>query len=332
MATKFINGKGLRRGDRKRGFTLVELLVVIAIIGVLVALLLPAVQAAREAARRAQCQNHLKQLGLGFLVHEQTHGFYPTSGWGWRWQGEPDRGFDKGQPGGWGFNILPYIEMSNLRNIGSGIQDVRTAARSRLAVVQTPIPVFNCPSRREALAYPMVRNGYLAYNLSNCTVGRGCVVARTDYAGNSGSINRGETDGPGIRELMAPRDHPSNHHIYTGITFLRSMVTVAEVTDGTSLTALVGEKYLNPDRYVDGHDPADDQNIFVGFDRDVNGYTSEKPNQDRPGAGSAYAFGSAHPGAFHMTFCDGSIRSIEYDIDRIVFRAYGSRNGEDEFQ
>ena len=115
----------------RRGFTLVELLVVIAIIGILIALLLPAVQAAREAARRSQCQNHLKQLGLAMLQHEEAHRFFPTGGWGWGWIGDPDRGFDYRQPGGWVYNSLPYLEQTGLHELQSDkSSSARTASRS----------------------------------------------------------------------------------------------------------------------------------------------------------------------------------------------------------
>src|SRR5262249_4625949 len=129
------------------GFTLVELLVVIAIIGVLVALLLPAVQSAREAARRAECKNHLKQLGLAVIMHTDTHKFFPTGGWGARWLGDPDRGFGLRQPGGWGYNILPFIEEQALHDLGAGGNDAAKKT-SRATLFQTPIGAMYCPSRR----------------------------------------------------------------------------------------------------------------------------------------------------------------------------------------
>ena len=107
----------------------------------LVTLLLPAVQAARESARRTQCLNNMRQLVLGWINHESALGFLPSSGWGWRWQGEPDRGFGKQQPGGWGYDIMSFMEESGIANLGSSLSG---AARERamITAAQTPIPTF----------------------------------------------------------------------------------------------------------------------------------------------------------------------------------------------
>ena len=111
MNRQTVRVEGCARGAKVDGFTLVELLVVIAIIGVLVAVFLPAaIQAAREAARRTECANHLKQLALGALNHENAHGFLPAGGWGFQWTGDPNMGYGEKQPGGWTYSLLGFLE------------------------------------------------------------------------------------------------------------------------------------------------------------------------------------------------------------------------------
>ena len=144
----------MNQAGQKHGFTLVELLVVITIIGILIALLLPAVQAAREAARRMQCQNHLKQLALGCLNHESATGRFPTDGWGYAWTGDADRGTDWRQPGGWLYNILPFIEQQPLHDLGIGNDPNKPALN--LQRVATPLDTLYCPSRRPAAVYPWI--------------------------------------------------------------------------------------------------------------------------------------------------------------------------------
>ena len=137
----------IRNQKRPHGFTLVELLVVITIIAILIALLLPAVQAG-ATARRTQCSNNLKQIGLAAIGHEQVQGFFPTGGWGW-YAGEPTLGFDKNQPGSFFYNILPYMELQSVHDLGLNGPPI-TSSSPRLGIVQamsTPVTTFICPTR-----------------------------------------------------------------------------------------------------------------------------------------------------------------------------------------
>jgi prepilin-type N-terminal cleavage/methylation domain-containing protein len=310
-----------------RGFTLVELLVVIAVIGILVALLLPAVQAAREAGRRTQCANNLKQIAVAFHNHHDTYKFFPSGGWGYVWIGDPDRGAGEEQPGGWCYGILPFVEQTNLFDQGKDDQpDVFTAKQmSEVAIVcQTALSGFICPSRRAAEPFPYllvapVPNKH-AWNADWVST-----VARSDYAANGGDTkifwHGGPAPGAGLKG-SGFKDMSAS----TGISHQRSEITLPDVTDGTSNVYLVGEKYLNPESYAGTPvDWGDDQSLFSGDDYDIHRWTDEPPLRDRRGVTHFWRFGSVHPGGFQMALCDGSVRSIAFTIDANLHRRLGNR-------
>ena len=141
--------------SKRNAFTLIELMVVIAIIGVLVGLLLPAVQQAREAARRLSCGNNLKQIGLAMHSHHSAIRYLSTDGWEFAWTGDANQGAGRKQPGNWLFNILPFIEQNAIHDMGFGLSGSAKldAHRNRM---ETPLGFINCPSRRSATAvkYP----------------------------------------------------------------------------------------------------------------------------------------------------------------------------------
>lgn len=317
---------------KSAAFTLVELLVVITIIGILIALLLPAVQAAREAARRLQCCNNLKQLSLAALNHEEIHGFLPTGGWGYRWTGDPDRGVGKDQPGGWIYSALPYLEQQAVHGLGSdGDRNTITAAQRSGAFSrdQTPLTMFICPTRRKAVVYPRPANRWY-YNADDTTR-----AATIDYAANGGA---------NVLVVASSFTHPStiasaDSFPYpcqdgNGVVFPRSEVTMASISDGTSRTYLMGEKYLCPDYYENGLDPHDDHGIYEGWSPDNVRFCSYDPINDiilaplpdTPGLQIWGLFGSAHSNGFHMAFCDGSVQMISYTIDPLVHSYLGNRN------
>lgn len=304
----------IRRRSLLRGFTLVELLVVIAIIGILVSLLLPAVQSARESGRRLQCANNLRNLSLGSLQHVQTNGYFPSGGWGWGWSGDPNRGFGRNQPGGWGYSVLPYTEQQALHGMGFGATDaVRRSEAAKM--VGTPISIFNCPTRRPVKVRPHV------HPVNYVNIDRPTFAGRGDYAANAGDgrTNDGATDTYGPTDAAGNNAYSPRCTDTTGIVAVRSQYTRAAVKDGMSNTLLLGERYLNPDHYDTGKDHNDDQNLYLGFDRDnvcyATGSTTFAPRQDRQGVSAYLVWGSAHSGIFQVGLCDGSVRSLQYSID-----------------
>ena len=315
------------------GFTLVELLVVIAIIGILIALLLPAIQAAREAARRAQCSSQLKQIALAALNHENVRKHFPSGGWSFTWVGDADRGYEKRQPGGAFYNVLSFMEMKSIHDMGKGMTAMSAdKLAATLGMIQTPISSFNCPTRRAPALFP-VRPGYSdwpinaahATNLSMCW-------QRADYKWNGGDTILYGEPGPGGSgpTSYAQADDPNfqwrSKDNDTGVVFHRSTIQAREITAGLSHTYLLGEKYLNPDSYFLGAAGEDDQPVLGADDLDLIGWTNSPPLRDRSGDDDLFHFGSHHPVACNMAFCDGSVQSASYDVDQSVFRQMGNRN------
>jgi prepilin-type N-terminal cleavage/methylation domain-containing protein len=309
----------------RSGFTLVELLVVIAIIAMLMSLLLPALGAARESARRGTCKNNLKQLAIAATAHNTKIGYYPTGGWGVAWVGQPDRGFTRKQPGGWGYNILPYLGYEEVHDRGINKTDTERRDIEGPKMVATPLPVFNCPSRRDGSKLYPYKASVTYRNIKNPNA---TGVARSDYAANAGSILEGDEPGPNSLTLGDARKADEWPYAYlNGVIFQRSQIGEAAIADGTSKTYLIGEKYVNQNHYETG-DPSilgDDQCLYVGFDRDMVRWTHFPPKQDGD-ANLDYSFGSPHSQSFHVAFCDTTVRQISYAIDPEIHRLLGQRD------
>lgn len=377
------------------GFSLVELLVVVAIVAFLVALLLPAVQASREAVRQTQCVNNLKQIASACLISESVTAHMPTGGWGTPFLGDPERGAGFKQPGGAIYNILPFLEAGNLHDVlahrtSGSVPTLIDAAREMIA---TPIAGFLCPSRRPAQAFlqqPMGMidtGGILIYDL--LFLARGAVVenltyvARTDYCGNG-------YDYVGLEEVVSLTGYYANPSLYAligpdfaavkgdatprgvspagtgsagvdatifavpakekalisainasiagrgGVFFPLSTVRIGQITDGTSLTYLFGEKYLNPDKYYDGLSHGDCFCCYVGAGPDTLRYSAVDSHYGLMHYGAAYRdtcgfntnahWGGPHVGGFNMAFCDGSVHTVSFAISPIVHGHLGNRD------
>jgi prepilin-type N-terminal cleavage/methylation domain-containing protein len=323
-----------------RGFTLVELLVVIAIIGVLVALLLPAVQAAREAARRSQCANNLKQLGLALHNYHDVHKRMP-------WNYDSGNGTYPGQPSGrwhtfsWIVASLPFIEAGTIydqiqfhRADGFGHAD-------NTAVRRIPLSTVMCPSAPHEPVLNGQRAGYRGDGLN-------LTAARTDYVGSLGHIWAGWRDCAAVPEFPHPqglfvRDtNPGTPWVngenlgeqarINGVFRYMGSVRMADITDGTSNTIAVYEDmhWRGGNQANFDQRPGDDAAWMcplgaIGNLRNPMNNKNPAWQQD-PGDRRCHGWSSYHPGGAQATLGDGSVRFFGETMDHIIRYALAVRN------
>jgi prepilin-type N-terminal cleavage/methylation domain-containing protein/prepilin-type processing-associated H-X9-DG protein len=281
---------------KPRGFTLVELLAVITIIGVLVALLLPAVQAAREAARRTSCQNNLHQIGVALHSYLGVHDCFPPGYLG-------DMNTFTSAHWSWSTFLLPFLEQQALYNVlGVSTQEFGggVSFASPCAAEQTALNVFVCPSD----------NGP-ALNASKG------LFAKSNYRGITGSQ-------PTTASQTYAQDTSQN-----GVIYLNSCTPIAAISDGTSNTLAIGECSLDPSgqTYVGA--------IWAGMRGTENGNTIyisdamwgiDAESLYCINGQAVQAFSSRHPGGTHFVFADGSVHFLRTSIDGQTLMALAGRN------
>jgi prepilin-type N-terminal cleavage/methylation domain-containing protein/prepilin-type processing-associated H-X9-DG protein len=276
---------------KKRAFTLIELLVVIAIIGVLVGLLLPAVQQAREAARRSSCQNNLKQLGLASLNHVDAHQAFPR---GWKMSATSGTG---GTNWAWGAYLLPFMEETSTYE--SLAPETTTASGGKMAA---SVGTFDCPSSK-----PRANVRGYAGSSYNAVFGRSSSVSSGIHSMTNAAIETA----------------------HEGMFGANSAVKMKDITDGTSSTMLFGEKSdllqaspgIWPGLRADRCDQCSDASMWsvVGaVDLAMNQSAGTGWRGERP-------FSSRHPGGVQFAFADGSVHFLQEDMDSTSYERLGRR-------
>jgi len=294
------------RTTTRTGFTLVELLVVIAIIGVLVALLLPAVQAAREAARRAQCQNHLKQIGLGLANFEDVYKVFPTSRYDNRYT--------------WAVELLPFIEQKSLYDqwqLNKSYYAQTDVART------TPVPIYYCPSRR---SHKMGGFGSISVtnDVQDNTTNPSTPGALSDYAASVGSTGRdywwdGVGSSGGDNTLLKCRGvfrMKNNWSLNAPQPSTVNGKRLAEITDGASNTITVGEKHVQVGQFGKAGGDCSTYNGDKGCS--YRGAGPSFPLARTPNQNANANYGSYHPGICQFVLVDGSIRAVKVNVNLTV--------------
>jgi prepilin-type N-terminal cleavage/methylation domain-containing protein len=306
-----------RRSTMRSGFTLVELLVVIAIIGILIALLLPAVQAAREAARRSQCTNNLKQIGVGMHNYHDIYRALPVGAYACCW-------------GTWKVALLPYIEQVNLRQLyvdnnkyGVPVDNARYANALNLPVTTTRIPTYQCPSdtpNPNTFISKITSDNY-SVNYGNTGLGQQGTLNGIKFGGAPFSNSGSTTSDPKVYHFGDIRDGLSN------------TIMVAEVIQGIG-NDLRGfswwgdasgfETYLAPNSSL--------PDVIY-----TTGYCNNLPQQGLPCIGtptatqpSMYGSRSRHPAGVQVVACDGSTHFVNDSVSLLIWQMSSTTQGAEQ--
>ena len=295
--------------SRFRGFTLIELLVVIAIIAVLISLLLPAVQQAREAARRSQCKNNLKQHGLAMHNYHDTHNVLPAS----LMSVNP-------QLNTWLIQILPFLDQANTYNQFDSNKAWNAVPNRQMGLQH--VPTYLCPSSTQERATRV--------NNNNQTI-NGQQAYTYHYQGNAGPSGTN----PVTNQPYEVRVLTLGNAGLQGMLYMNSAVRFRDATDGLSTTFLIGElswtKAVGPGPNL--YYPYDSWTRSNAGSTEIKSKTIANPiNAIAAGDGDAIwtseiSFGSDHTGGTHFLMSDGSVRFVAENISMPVYRATASRNG-----
>jgi prepilin-type N-terminal cleavage/methylation domain-containing protein/prepilin-type processing-associated H-X9-DG protein len=308
---------------RARGLTLIELLVCISIIAILIALLLPAVQSAREASRRAQCQNNLKQIGLAINGHHESHNAFPP---GFKLN---DATRDLLTPGwGWGALILEHLEQTPLYNSENQVEHI--SGPSQTTTTRVHLSSFLCPSSITNAAFDFGYNsgGFIGLE----------ALAPAQYVASSGQVSVGYED---------KKQDANIRHAGSGVFFINSRTSTRDIADGTTSTIMVGERssdvadatwvgvpwmYFSLCTKQTWSLKSCVSSMFAVLGRTgpaTDIYDGDPPSGNvlnSPSSG-ADGFGSKHPGGSNFLFCDGSVRFIKQTITRSTLDALSTRSG-----